>query len=77
MENSYDFSPENIPNITLQLLVDSFAFQQATLSVVLDHFNIPESEKNDIVNEINVQKGIEKEKVLQALFASFGKTPDV
>ena len=76
-ENSYDFPAENIPNITLQLLIDSYAFQQAATAIIIEHLNLPESEKEEITNEINDQKAAEKEKILQSLFESFGRTPDV
>jgi len=77
MEDGHKFKSENIPEITLQLLIDSFAFQQAAISIIIEHLNLPDSEKNDIINEIFKEKMTRKEQVISSLYASFGKTPDV
>ncbi len=77
MESSYNFPTEDIPSITLQLLVDSFAFQQAATAIIIEHLNLPELEKDEITKEISKEKMVIKEQILQSLYGSFGSTPNV
>ena len=77
MENSYDFPPENIPNITLRLLIDFCAFQQAATAIIIEHLNLPELEKEEITKEIFEEKMVIKEQILQSLYGSFGRTPQL
>jgi hypothetical protein len=45
--------------------------------MIIEHLNLPDSEKNDITSQIFEEKMIIKERILADLYASYGKTPDV
>jgi hypothetical protein len=77
MEDGYKFKEDDIQKIILQLLIDLFSFQQASISVIIEKLNVDEAEKDNIMNDINSLLPSLKEELLQNLYVSFGKTPDV
>ena len=77
MENGYNFEGQDIPRINLQLLIEIFAYQAVAVQVIVEKLNLSEDEKNDIFKFINDEMPSRKETIIQKLYESFGKTPDV
>lgn len=77
MSMVYTFKNEDMLNIILQMLIESFAFQQTVLDVLLDKIASDENEANEILNNINEVSRQKKEEILQMLYAAFGSTPTV
>ncbi|MDP4252031.1 MAG: hypothetical protein Q8918_18170 [Bacteroidota bacterium] len=74
--SSYSFDERDYPRITVQLLVEVIAYQHALTDAVLGEIN-DEAKADRIVNRINDLMLDKKETILEQLYASFGKTPEV
>jgi hypothetical protein len=77
MYSAYKFNPKDIPEITLHLLVESLSFNQAAIASIIDKLNLSEREKNDLANQINDEKLHRREKLIEALYETYGQTPNV
>ena len=77
MYSTYKFNPKDIPEITLHLLVESLSFNQAAIASIIDKLNLSEREKNDLENQINNEKLLRREKLIEALYETYGQTPNV
>ena len=77
MYSTYKFNPKDIPEITLHLLVESLSFNQAAIASIIDKLNLSEREKNDLENQINNEKLVRREKLIEALYETYGQTPNV
>ena len=73
MANSYEFNPQYFPKISVHLLIESIALNQAILQVLLDKM-YGEQECNKLLDEINSIVPELKETILEKLYESFGKT---
>ena len=77
MNDGYNFNTKDFPQITLQLLIELFAYQQAVTQIIVEKLNLSEEEKEDIFKYIKDETPVLKETLLSSLYESFGKTPDV
>ena len=77
MYSTYKFNPNDIPEITLHLLVEALSFNQAAMASIIEKLNLSEREKNDLANQIHDEKLVRREKLIEALYETYGQTPDV
>jgi len=73
--STYNFNAEDFPRMSVQLLVEVLAFQQSILNAVLEEF--ADAKQDKILARINQILPDNKERVLEALYSGFGKTPDL
>lgn len=77
METGYSFNNSDLPLITVQLLTQILSCHIATTAVLVEHMNISDEEKNEILKEITLNTALEKEQLLKLLYVQFGSTPDL
>jgi hypothetical protein len=77
MDDSYNFNSQDFPKITLQLLIELFAYQSAATQIIIEKLNLSKEDKDDIFKFINAEMPKKKETILKTLYESFGKTPDI
>jgi hypothetical protein len=77
MDEGYKFKSEDIPQVQTNLLIEILAQQQAFFSTIIEYIKATDSEIQEIEDKINALTPLKKEELLQQLYVSFGKTPDV
>ncbi len=77
MQEGYDFYEKDHSKIAIHLLIEIMAHQQSVFRHSLERSNLSEQDKDELMADINADVPALKEKILQTLYASFGKTPDL
>lgn len=68
---TYEFPPEDFPKIQIGLLIDILAHQLTILDIVR------KIDKTITNEELSLTREMRRSEILQALYAQYGKTPDV
>jgi len=77
MNDEYEFNPLDFPKISIHLMIEILAFQQAAFAVTVERMKMSEEEKDEITNQINNLVPTIKERITEAAYATFGKTPTI
>ncbi len=77
MSKGYEFDTAKYPEITIHMLVEIMAHQQAIFAHSLERTGLTEIEKDQLIEDINSAVPELKENILQQLYASFGRTPKI
>jgi hypothetical protein len=75
-QDTYNFSAEDFPKVGVQLILEALAMQKAFIDAFLDDLGDEAKADRIALAMTNAIPGI-KEDILQQLYASFGKTPEL
>ena len=74
---SLPFDGKELNRVNTQILLMIHSFQHAAVDVIIDHLSFPQSEKDQMLIELNSLAQKKMDTLIAFLYTQFGLTPDI